>query len=77
MANIEPSAEGEWKLQKTFKDYGPGYGHVNGKYLTKLADQAIHIYLSPSIEVKPDKSATSVLPRDNFLHLVRRETGKE
>jgi transposase InsO family protein len=67
LADLEPVAEGE-KPKKTFKDYEPGYVHVDVKYLPKLADQDRHGYLFVAIdratrwvylEVKPDKTAAS------------------
>ena len=67
LADLMPQADGD-APKKTFKDYVPGYLHVDVKYLPKLPDQAAHGYLFVAIdratrwvylEVKPDKSAAS------------------
>lgn len=67
LADLEPVAEGE-KPKKTFKDYEPGYVHVDVKYLPKMQDESSHGYLFVAIdratrwvhlEVKADKSARS------------------
>ena len=68
LSELEPVAEGEEAVKKTFKDYEPGYLHVDVKYLPKLANQTSHGYLFVAIdratrwvhiEVKPDKTAAS------------------
>ena len=68
LADLQPAVEGEVLPKKTFKDYEPGYVHVDVKYLPKLADQDEHGYLFVAIdratrwvylEVKPDKTAAS------------------
>jgi len=67
LVDLEPVAEGE-KPKKTFKDYEPGYIHIDLKYLPKMQDQDTHAYLFVAIdratrwvylEIKPDKSAAS------------------
>ena len=58
----------EKKPYKTFKDYEPGYLHVDVKYLPQMPDETQRSYLFVArdratrwvhIAIKPDKSATS------------------
>lgn len=62
------SHEKEQKKKKTFKDYLPGYIHIDIKYLPKLSDEKRRKYLYVAIdratrwvyfEIFPDKSAQS------------------
>ena len=69
VANLKallPVVEGEPKPKKTFKDYEPGFVHVDVKYLPKMPDEASRRYLFVGIdrasrwvylEIMPDKSA--------------------
>jgi transposase-like protein len=73
VANLKeliPQEEGSDKETpvKTFKDYAPGYVHVDIKYLPKMPDEIAHKYLFVAIdrasrwvyvEIRADKSATS------------------
>jgi transposase InsO family protein len=71
VANLKallPVEEGEPKPKKTYKDYEPGFVHVDVKYLPKMADEASRRYLFVAIDrasrwvylaIMPDKSAQS------------------
>ena len=65
---IMPKEEGSRKPYKTFKDYEPGFVHVDVKYLPQMPDEAQRRYLFAAIdratrwvyvEVLKDKSANS------------------
>ena len=42
--------EGEETSRKTFKDYEPGFVHIDIKYLPKMPDEAQHSYLFVAID---------------------------
>jgi len=63
-----PKEEGTKTPVKTFKDYAPGFGHVDVKYRPQMPDQDQRIYLFAAIdraarwvyvEILQDKSARS------------------
>ena len=45
LKDLVPAVEGETPVKKTFKDYEPGFVHVDIKYLPQMPDDA---YFSPS-----------------------------
>ena len=47
---LQPVAEGEEATKKTFKDYEPGYLHIDIKYLPKMPDEAERKYLFVAID---------------------------
>jgi transposase InsO family protein/transposase-like protein len=62
--------------KKTFKDYEPGYIHIDIKYLPKMPDEETHQYLYVAIDrasrsvclaIYPDKTSTNA---SAFLHKV-------
>ncbi|OSM04041.1 IS481 family transposase [Magnetofaba australis] len=66
LRDLIPQPEGEKKPVKTFKDYEPGYIHVDYKYLPQMPDESSRRYLFVAIdrasrwvylELCPDKSA--------------------
>jgi len=66
--DLIPKVEGEKKPLKTFKDYEPGFVHVDVKYLPQMIDEPSHGYLFVAIdratrwvylEILPDKTAKS------------------
>ena len=50
LADLIPVAEGEKTPVKTFKDYAPGYVHIDLKSLPKMPDEAEHQYLCVAID---------------------------
>ena len=40
LVELLPEAEGQPPLPKTFKDYEPGFVHVDVKYLPRMPDEA-------------------------------------
>ena len=68
LKSLIPEEEGQARPVKSFKDYAPGFLHVDVKYLPQLADETDRSYLFVAIdrasrwvymEIMPDKSATS------------------
>ena len=68
LADLYPQEEGNKRPTKTFKDYEPGFVHVDVKYLPQMPDQEHRSYLFVAIdrasrwvylEVRSDKSAHS------------------
>lgn len=69
LKDLIPKEEGAGKpAKKTFKDYVPGYIHVDIKYLPKMPDEVSHKYLFVAIdrasrwvyiEIRADKTAKS------------------
>ena len=66
LADLWPEVEGPPPLPKTFKDYEPGFVHVDVKYLPRMSDEEEHRYLFAAIdrasrwvyfEIQPDKTA--------------------
>jgi hypothetical protein len=66
LSELIPAEEGETGPQKTFKDYAPGYLHIDLKELPKLPGEAGKSYLCVAIdrasrwvyfEILPDKTA--------------------
>jgi transposase-like protein len=66
LRDLIPQAEGQAQPVKTFKDYAPGFVHVDVKYLPRMPDEAAHQYLFVAIdrasrwvyvEVLPEKTA--------------------
>ena len=45
LADLVPKQEGEDAPKKTFKDYEPGYLHIDIKYLPKMPDESSRRYL--------------------------------
>ena len=45
-----PQPQGEAKPVKTFKDYAPGFVHVDVNYLPRMPDEAAHQYLFVAID---------------------------
>ena len=39
LEGLQPALEGQARALKTFKDYGPGYLHVDIKYLPQMPDE--------------------------------------
>ncbi|MCP5451126.1 MAG: DDE-type integrase/transposase/recombinase [Gammaproteobacteria bacterium] len=77
LADLLPEAEDQPPLPKTFKDYEPGFVHVDVKYLPRMPDEAEHRYLIAAIdrasrwvyfEIQPDKSAATAA---GFLERLR------
>ena len=50
LSDLEPRVEGEETSRKTFKDYEPGFVHIDIKYLPKMPDEARHSYLFVAID---------------------------
>jgi len=70
------AASGEKKVKKSFKDYEPGFIHIDIKYLPKMPDETGRNYLFVAIdratrwvylEIFPDKTASSA---QRFLEVV-------
>jgi transposase-like protein len=68
LADLLPVAEGETVPAKTFKDYAPGYLHIDLKELPRMPDEADKSYLAVAIdrasrwvyfEILPDKTAAA------------------
>lgn len=66
LADLVPAEEGAAAPKKTFKDYAPGYLHVDLKALPRMPDEAAGTYLGVAIdrasrwvyfEILPDKTA--------------------
>ena len=80
LADLLPQPEeGGQKPHKSFKDYEPGYLHIDYKYLPQMPDEDHRRYLFVAIdratrwvyiEFKPDKSARSA---NSFLKAVLRQ----
>ncbi len=71
LADLPPEVEGKPPLPKTFKDYEPGFVHVDIKYLPRMPDEAEHRDLLAAIdrasrwvyfEIQPDKTAPTPPP---------------
>ncbi len=50
LADLAPVQEGEDKPKKTFKDYEPGFLHIDIKYLPKMPDESSRRYLFVAID---------------------------
>jgi len=50
LKDLIPADEAEAKPTKTFKSDGPGYRHIDIKYLPQMPNEMQHSYLSPLIE---------------------------
>jgi len=50
LADLLPQQEGEDAPKKTFKDYEPGYLHIDIKYLPKMPDESCRRYLFVAID---------------------------
>jgi transposase InsO family protein len=68
LRDLMPQEEGQDKPVKSFKDYAPGFLHVDVKYLPQMEDETDRKYLFVAIdrssrwvfmEIMPDKSAAS------------------
>ena len=68
LADLEPAADQPKAPKKTYKDYEPGYVHIDYKYLPQMPDEDRRRYLFVAIdrasrwvyvELKADKSARS------------------
>ena len=68
LSDLWPEAVDPPPLPKTFKEYAPGFVHVDIKYLPRMPDEAQHQYLFAAIdrasrwvyfEIQPDKTAVT------------------
>ena len=50
LKSLQPEVEGEIKPAKTFKDYEPGFVHVDIKYLPQMPDETSRRYLFVAID---------------------------
>ena len=50
LKSLQPEIEGEARPAKTFKDYEPGFVHVDIKYLPQMPDEASRRYLFVAID---------------------------
>jgi len=80
LQDLIPQEEGSKKPVKTFKDYAPGFVHVDVKYLPRMPDQKHRSYLFAAIdratrwvylEILPNKSATQA---QRFLERLIKKT---
>ena len=76
LRDLYPKEEGVEQPKKTFKDYAPGFLHIDLKYLPKMPDQKKRSYLYVAIdratrwvymEIMDDKTASSA---ESFLRSV-------
>ncbi len=56
---LEPEIEGETRPKKTFKDYEPGFVHVDVKYLPQMQDQTSRSYLFAASRGRTTRKARS------------------
>jgi transposase InsO family protein len=79
LSALIPHPEGEAQPVKTFKDYAPGFVHIDVKYLPQMPDEAAHQYLFVAIdrasrwvyvEILPEKTAANA--RDFLQRLVEK-----
>jgi transposase-like protein len=79
LTDLIPQEEGAKVPVKTFKEYKPGYLHVDIKYLPRMPDEAQHQYLYVAIdratrwvfvEIHPDKGAKTAAGFLARLHAV-------
>jgi len=81
LADLLPEVEGKPPLLKTFKDYEPGFVHIDVKYLPRMPDEmpdeTEHRYLIAAIDrasrwvyfgIQPDKTAATAA---GFLERLR------
>lgn len=68
LKDLIPQEEGSEKQKKTFKDYEPGYVHIDVKYLPQMSDESSRRYLFVAIdratkwvylEIRPNKQAST------------------
>jgi len=50
LVDLQPEQEGENAPKKTFKDYEPGYLHIDIKYLPQMPDESTRRYLFVAID---------------------------
>ena len=50
LTQMQPPQDGQDKPQKSFKDYVPGFVHIDIKYLPQMADEASRRYLFVAID---------------------------
>ncbi len=50
LADLQPKEEGEDTAKKTFKDYEPGFVHIDIKYLPQMPDEDSRSYLFVAID---------------------------
>jgi transposase InsO family protein len=50
LRSLQPEVEGQAKPTKTFKDYEPGFLHIDIKYLPQMPDEASRRYLFVAID---------------------------
>ena len=67
LKSLQPEIEGQAKPPKTFKDYEPGYLHVDIKYLPQMPDETQRRYLFVAI----DRDTRWV-----FMHIYRDQSNK-
>ena len=77
LKSLQPELEGEVAPKKTFKDYAPGFLHIDIKYLPQMPDETQRRYLFVAIDratrwvylrIYPDQSEAS---STDFLHRVK------
>ena len=77
LSDLIPASEKDKKPTKTFKDYEPGFVHVDIKYLPQMPDESTHGYLFVGIDrasrwvymdIMRDKSANSAAAFLQTLH---------
>jgi transposase-like protein len=62
LAELEPKAQGERTPKKTFKDYEPGFVHIDIKYLPQMPDEQQRSYLFVASH-RPTPSCTRTFRR--------------
>lgn len=77
LRDLIPQEENETPVKKSFKDYAPGYLHIDIKYLPQMPDEQTHRYLFVAIDratrwvymaIYPDQTMTS---STHFLRKVK------
>ena len=64
LRELMPEAEGERAAKQTFKDYVPGFIHVDIKYLPQMRDERARRYLFVAID-----RATRWVPRRGLIYI--------
>jgi hypothetical protein len=67
LADLMPKAEGEPAPKKSFKDYAPGYLHIDLKELPKMPDEAGKTYLCARL----DRASQKWRPRQKRVPRLR------
>ena len=83
LKSLQPQIEGQPKPLKTFKDYEPGFLHIDTKYLPQMPDETYRRYLFVAIDRatrwvfmrtyrdQTDRSSTDFLPRLKGVALMK------